>query len=233
MHKFESLIRTPLIYAFFANLRKAPNFEKILYLRHVKKGFTVFDIGANKGYFTKIFSIIVGQSGEVHSFEPVKETYTNLIGNCKGIKNNIKMNNCAVGKKKGEALISYDPKDSEKAKIEKQGSRSAKLQKVYMTSIDEYIDEENIQRLDFIKIDVEGHELEVLQGMINSLKRFSPELSIEITLPEKERSDILSLLKDLQYDSFRVIEKNYPDYIQSKYSMVDYLYLHAYSSKST
>jgi Methyltransferase FkbM domain len=72
------LARAPNIYlaALRAFGRGSP--EKRMYLSIVRCGDIVFDIGANAGYFTELFSDLVGPNGEVHAFEPLPSTFEHL-----------------------------------------------------------------------------------------------------------------------------------------------------------
>lgn len=225
-------VRFPKLYARLSSLRKTPNYEKILYLRTVKKGAVVIDAGANRGYFTTLFSMLVGSTGEVHAFEPVPETYDLLLTNTRRRTSNVKANHLAVGRTRGKAPISYDLDDSEKASLAHASATNANSCEVEVIPLDEYMNEEDIRRLDFVKVDVEGYELQALHGMNNSLKKFTPQLSIEVTLLHEERPALFSFLKQVGYDAFRVIEKGYPAYDSSRHSSEDYFYLHAFSSKT-
>lgn len=227
-----SLIRFPKLYAILSSLRKTPNYEKILYLQTVKKGDVVIDAGANRGYFTTLFSMLVGSTGEVHAFEPVPETYDLLLANTGRRVSNVKANHLAVGRTRGKSPISYDLDDSEKASLAHASAMNANSCEVEVIPLDEYVDEENIRRLDFVKIDVEGYELQALDGMEKSLLNFTPQLSIEVTLLHEERPTLFSFLKQVGYDAFRIIDKGYPSYDSSRHSSEDYFYLHAFSSKT-
>ena len=77
MHNY-FLAKKPLFYKILSKLRQKFNYEKLLYLNEIKNGNIVLDIGANKGYYTSLFSTLVGKHGAVHSFEPVPETYKEL-----------------------------------------------------------------------------------------------------------------------------------------------------------
>ena len=72
------LARNPILYRSLSRFRKSINYEKLLYLRKIKKGHTVLDIGANQGYYTSLFSILTGNKGQVHAFEPVPESFSKL-----------------------------------------------------------------------------------------------------------------------------------------------------------
>jgi len=226
------LIRIPWLYTKFSFFRKSPNYEKLLYLRTVKKGFVVIDAGANQGYFTTLFSMLAGPTGEVHAFEPVPETYDLLSDNTKHLSCNLKINNLAVGQTKGKTSISYDLNDSEKASLAYHIPSNTKKCEVEIIPLDDYVRENEMRRLDFVKCDVEGFELQALIGMKHTLRKYIPQLCIEVTLTQKDRLSMLRFLKDSGYDSFRVVEKDYPTYYSSRHSSKDYFYLHAFSSKT-
>ena len=83
------LSKFPILYKKVLEICNSENYEKILYLNKLKKGYTVFDIGANVGNFTLLFSNIVGQKGKVFSFEAVPNTFENLSRKVKSLKNKI------------------------------------------------------------------------------------------------------------------------------------------------
>jgi FkbM family methyltransferase len=228
-----SLLRFPKLYAKLIYLRKYPNFEKILYLKAIKSGDVVLDIGANYGYFTTLFSGLVSTCGEVHAFEPVPETYKLLLENTRRLMPNIKANNFAVGQKREKAVISYDINDSEKASLVHYCASMTKKTETDVIPLDDYVQDNDLRRLDFVKCDVEGYELQALRGMKRTLCELTPQLSIEVTINHKDRLSLFSFLKDLGYDSFKIIEKGYPDYHHCLNGVQDYFYLHAFSSKAS
>ena len=226
------LFRFPKLYAKLISLRKLPSFEKILYLRSIKKGDVVLDVGANCGYFTALFSRLVSTYGEVHAFEPVPETYKLLLANTRKRMPNVKPNNFAVGEKRGKAVISYDLNDSEKASLVHSCVSMTRHFETDVIPLDDYAQENDLRKLDFVKCDVEGFELNALKGMKDTLAIHRPQISLEVTLPDEQRIEMIDLLKSLGYDSFRKIERGFPDYdpkenIQQE---EDYFYLHATSS---
>lgn len=233
MTKHAWLLRFPRLYAWFALRRRAVNYEKILYLLSIKRGEVVFDIGANWGYFTFLFSKLTGPKGCVHCFEPVPITYEKLLSNMQYCKN-IKFNNIAVGEKRKMARISYDTSDLEKASLLSFPKSNDSFANVEVIPLDDYVAETEISRLDSIKCDVEGYELHALRGMEQTLCRFHPKLTLEVTLPMGERQALLIFLKEIGYDHFRKVEVGFPVYEpESKNHLEDYFYLHAFSSKAS
>ncbi len=135
----------------------------------IKNGFNVLDIGANIGYYTLIFSKLVGPRGKVFAFEPEQKIYNILKKNVK-INNyeNVIIENLALSNKFGKTslyiseaggstIFPLDDDNREKREISK-------------TSLDKYF--ENLQHIpiSFIKMDAEGSEFAILQGMELLLK---------------------------------------------------------------
>ena len=226
MHNY-FLVKRPLLYKILSNMRQNINYEKLLYLNEIKKGNTVLDIGANKGYYTSLFSVLVGRHGEVHSFEPVPESYKRLQELNTQLKN-VFSNNLAVGQESGTATINYDPLDSEKATLIDTTLSLPKKSQTEVISIDEYVENLKLTFVHFIKCDVEGLELEVLRGAMNTLKTLKPKVSLEITLAENDLKEAIHLLRSAGYSNFNKIEKDYPlfDINMHNYSE-DYFYLYA------
>ena len=231
MFRFETLLRFPRLYAAFSLRAKSPNFEKILYLREIKRGHTVFDLGANIGYYSFLFSKLVGKYGAVIAFEPVPITFQQLTQNTEKCRNLI-LHNFAVGNSRREGEVFYDLDDLGKSSLIGKVTSAKSVKKTHIAPLDDYCKANNIESLDFVKCDVEGYELQVMQGMIETLTKFLPQISIEVTLADKERRTLLELLKEIGYDIFRKIEYGYP-LLQSDEELCsdDFIYLHALSSK--
>ena len=231
MFRFETLLRFPRLYATFALRSKSPNFEKVLYLREIKRGHTVFDLGANIGYYSFLFSKLVGKCGSVFAFEPVPITFQKLTQNTKKCRNLI-LHNFAVGNSRREGEVCYDLEDLGKSSLLSKATNNVRAAKTQIVPLDEYCKVNNLERLDFVKCDVEGYELQVMQGMVKTLTKFLPKISIEITLPDKERLALIELLREIGYDVFRRIECGYPlVHPDEDLCSDDFVYLHALSSK--
>lgn len=232
MHKFKLLLHFPKLYALLASKRKHVNYEKLIYLRSINKGDVIFDIGANIGNFTKLFSILCGNKGEVHCFEPIPETYHALLRGVNHLKN-VRPKNLAAGHTKSRMPMSYDSSDSEKASLSQ--TNNTEKREVEVIRLDDYISRLDLKRLDFVKCDVEGYELEALEGMKSSLEAFLPQICLEVTVSYQKRIEIVNLLKSLGYNCFRKVESGYPRYEpeEDNLSTDDYFYLHASSSNNS
>lgn len=142
-----------------------------------RENLILFDIGANIGEYSKIlfytskkFKINV----KIHCFEPTSSCYDELLIRYGGGNNSFILNKMACSNSDGNSLIFYDEKKSGLASLYKRnlGFYSINLdknEKVDTIRLDNYIKREKIIHIDFMKIDVEGHELAVLEGLSSYL----------------------------------------------------------------
>jgi FkbM family methyltransferase len=144
----------------------------------IKQGMTVADVGANIGYFTIIFSRLVGPSGKVYAFEPDPRNYELL---CK----NIRLNNLsnvilipqALSDKKGKIKLFLDKSNLGNMSLAAANiSDAAGSTEVEAAVMDDYFGD---KKIDFIKIDVQGAEGLALAGAQNILKNGNPKILME------------------------------------------------------
>ncbi|MGB7894786.1 MAG: FkbM family methyltransferase [Microcoleus sp.] len=141
--------------------------ESQVVARFINAGNVVFDVGANAGDWTaEVLS--QGHDVEIHLFEPIPHVYKKLIQN---LDKQVISNNVAVGQKEEVKTFYYyeaNPLLSSfyrRVDVEKQGLlNTPKEISVLTTNIDNYCQRHDIKRINFLKIDVEGGELEVLYG---------------------------------------------------------------------
>jgi FkbM family methyltransferase len=151
-------------------------------LQYLKPGMICFDIGTHFGFFTLLFSHLVGESGQVHAFEPTKSTFEILKENTKD-RSNIFLNNQAVWSE--ETSISFNDygvgKSAYNSIYEARwiDKSSKSTYKVEALSIDSYIHKTGIVP-NFIKIDAESAEYEILMGMEKTLAEFKPIVTLEV-----------------------------------------------------
>ncbi len=147
----------------------------------VKKGDVVLDVGANIGYYTVIISKIVGNEGKVIAFEPTKyfgdvlekNIYENEVKNCivqkYALSDEDSITEIIIGE--NSATINWIS-DCENTK---RGSESIETKR-----LDDIISDLNLHKIDFIKIDVDGHEPAFFRGAIESIHKFKPTILMEI-----------------------------------------------------
>ena len=136
----------------------------------IEIGNIVVDVGANIGLHTLNMARIVGNAGQVFAFEPDPSNFEILKKNAK-INNykNIILEQKAVGDKHGKTTF-YQSDNPINHRIFPQSERANSQVQVELTNLDNYFDSDMIDKINFIKIDVEGMEFGVLKGMKNILK---------------------------------------------------------------
>ncbi len=181
-----------------------------------KDAKVVLDIGANSGIYSLV-ARAVNQESEIYAFEPVKRT-------AEIFQKNISINDFkhvhlykkAVSNKSGESIFfdintesQYSASLSEKMLTNNPDRITYKVQVV---AIDEMKEFEN-KKVDLIKLDVEMHEPEAVEGMIKVLKRDHPILLIEI-LTDEIAEKIQRQLSGLDYLYFNIDEINSPKRVE-------------------
>ena len=145
-------------------------------------GGVVFDIGAHIGYYSLIAASRVGVAGQVHSFEPVPDIFGFLERNVRlnGFSN-VHTNNVAAWVKRETIPFFFDSKfHGGVSSVARTPRCEEKPVAVEAMPLDEYMSEKGITHVDTIKLDVEGAELFVLQGMERALINGAPEIICEM-----------------------------------------------------
>ncbi len=163
-----------------------------LFQKHIQKGSVVIDIGANLGYYTRLFSKLVGPTGHVYSFEPDTENWKYLEHNVRGISN-VHAFNMAVTDKVG-MIDFYHVIGATGTHTTLQVSGSEK-RTVPSVSLDDFIAKNNIDNVAAVKIDVEGAEPAVFQGMDVLLKQKPYPLIVFEYTPDVEQGFLEKLQK--------------------------------------
>jgi FkbM family methyltransferase len=135
--------------------------------RYLRPGMVVMDIGAHHGLYSLLAAKCVGESGCVRSFEPSprerKYLKQNLVVNhC----HNVTVESIALGSRAGRTELFVVEGNKDGCNSLRPPSEPVTSQKisVELQSLDEYLQNQRIDKVDFIKLDVEGGELEVLRG---------------------------------------------------------------------
>ena len=160
----------------------------------IKNGDVVLDIGAFIGDHTIYYSKLVGDNGSVIAFEPNRDSFFCLEHNLKAYKN-VELINSAIGKEYG-FVRTVDVLGN----IGMNFLIPDNLGGIVIYSLNQM----EIDRIDFIKIDVEGYELDVLIGGKETINKFKPTMLIEIndaTLSRQgiSRNDIFAWLTENNY----------------------------------
>lgn len=167
----------------------------------VQEGDYVIDCGAYTGNTSVYFSQKVGEKGKVFSFEAMPETYSILCENIEKY-NNILPFNFALTNKSSEIKFSSIATPGAKI-IDDIDSDFVSIKGI---SIDEFVQLNKINKIDFIKMDIEGAELDALDGCKKTCAKFLPKLAISIY---HKKDDWISIPKKILE-----INPNYRFYIK-------------------
>ncbi len=163
----------------------------------VNTGDVCLDVGAHKGVVTHMLTKKVGDAGNVIAFEPQKELFEWLKRMIPSFNfSNVTIESVALAEESG-------PRKLYRAGVTKSGSLTedsiAHFESITVEAItlDEYCESKDFEKMSFIKIDVDGFELQVLEGAAKTLEKFKPILLVEIS--DKDLESVSSFLGNLGY----------------------------------
>jgi FkbM family methyltransferase len=185
----------------FENFGEYSEEESLLYKKFIKEGNTVYDIGANIGSFTLLFSRLVGNNGGfVLALEPERHNFYTLCGNVS--INNLANVHCfqyAMGEKNGAINIP----ELNHEEIQNHGgislNQNAKIETGYTVTLSTIDLIKLPKACSFMKIDVEGMELDVLKGGKNTILKDRPYFYVENDREENSENLIKYIKDELGY----------------------------------
>ena len=184
--------------------RRSAATEYVYHLpRLAKAGDTAIDIGANLGYYARPLSEIVGTAGRVHAVEPVPVVCRVLRRNLRGCRN-VEIFDCALGAENKEITMSNDSAretgylGTGRNFVGDAAGEGAVTFTARMRRGSELF--AGLERLDFVKCDVEGYELIVMHELRPLLERFRPTVLIETG--GENRPQIIELFTELDYKGY-------------------------------
>lgn len=143
--------------------QKSDKVEIALLKNIIHEGDSVLDIGANIGFYANLLSDFVGEKGKIYCFEPDSENFKHLLINTKR-KKNITLFNKAVSDK-SDLLKVYKSKLLNVDHRTYPVNNYDTIEEVESVNIDELIRNKIIEKVDIIKIDIQGYELTAFKGM--------------------------------------------------------------------
>jgi FkbM family methyltransferase len=238
---FEKLLKLPVVYTDQHDLRYVlyPGQNAKVYFQNrgnyevaetrfcanlIQPGMVIFDVGANIGVYTLLFAKLAGLTGSVHIFEPDIKNYRRLCANIylNGFEDIVKANRQAVFSKTQMVKLNTFP-DSVNAwhslgNLELPDPWNAgstiiptSVQEIQAVSLDDYCHNNNINRIDFLKVDVEGAELDVLQGAADLFRAGKiKHVMFEISLPQIQGmghnpEELYQFFKEHGYDVYQIL----------------------------
>jgi FkbM family methyltransferase len=165
-------------------------------------GAVVYDVGAHIGYHSIYFADRVGESGKVVAFEPHPENLDRLRQNLalNGLLERVEVIACAVGRESGQSeFLLHD--SHAMGKLE--GSLGRELKQgeslsIEAITLDHFVYQSSRREPDLIKLDIEGGEVQALEGMRNLIQRATPILLLELHGDQAARESAV-LLEEMDY----------------------------------
>lgn len=154
----------------FAEVERA---ERIFYLQYLREGMTVFDVGANVGELTLLFSRFVGASGVVHAFEPTGRGFERLGAVCRAASlRNVRLNRLALAEEEGPVslhvyhgdYLSWSTRAARPLEDYGISVEPPSVEEAQAVTADLYCERNGVAQIDLLKVDVEGAEFQVLVG---------------------------------------------------------------------
>jgi FkbM family methyltransferase len=184
---------------------------------HVEAGDIVFDVGAHFGFFS--YYAVQKGAKEVYAFEPNPYVFEILKKHAEMWSDKIKPYQLALSEKNGEAdlfisgelgTISTMLENREKSILK--FYKYNKKVKVKTMTLDSFCKEYNVERVDFIKIDTEGSEREIIKGAKETIKRFKPKMAIAAYHLPDDKKVIPELVLSIRDDyKFKLVNKGEED----------------------
>ncbi len=173
--------------------------ELVLFNQICKQNAVVIEVGANIGTHTMALAKLVGANGRIYAFEPQRIIFQTLCANMAlNSITNVEAFQVAVSNEEGSLLIpefNYD-KENNFGGIELDKFQHGR--KVPKVKLDDFLE---LERLDFMKIDVEGMEQSVIEGAALMIERFKPILYVENDRVEKSEN-LIDSIKNLGYNIY-------------------------------
>jgi len=181
----------------------------------IQLGMTVIDVGANAGVYTFSAAKRVGHEGLVLSIEPFSQCVTYLNETCRINQLDwVKVCAGAASDRNGTAKLALNDASESNEIISEEDEWQIKdanrVAEVECFTLDSLIEKYGINRVDFLKIDAEGHEIQVLKGSDRLLTEFAPIILYENLAREQVNNlPVADFLRNIGYQLFR-----YQPYLQ-------------------
>ena len=174
----------------------------------LQKEMTCIDIGGNIGYYVLLENQLIGKKGKIIAIEPLLQNFNYLSKNILlNNINNVQVYNFACGNKNDKAKF-FINKKSNGCQVLRENTKPPNpskgiISEVSVRILDDVIAELNLDRVDFIRMDVEGYELNILYGLKKILNKFKPIISLELHVRQlglHGTKDFFQLMKDFEYE---------------------------------
>lgn len=178
--------------------------------KYIKKGDTVIEAGANLGSETLLMSKLVG-NGMVYGFEPNPYTFERLSINV-SINNlsNVKVFDVAMGESDGNISFNIYPKDFCNPGMSSKYMETSITRKITVVqkTLDTFVKEQNIGKVDFLKMDIQGAEMDLLMGASQTISKHKPAIFLEALALYNDTKALYEKFKEYGYNVYMIGEEN-------------------------
>ena len=188
---------------------------------NIKEDDIIIDIGANIGYYA-LMEAKLAPEGSVYAIEPVSENFDYLKTNADLNEcTNIKLFNCALSNRSGDDVISIPEHRNYAALSEGPNKGNVRKEKVVLSTLDRFVDEHVKRCPTWLRMDVEGHEHQILKGASRVLNE-GTELKIAMELHPSRISESAysEMLSTLEEQGFKATAFNDPDLYNIKHEQL-------------
>lgn len=146
---------------------------------HIQPDAVIADVGANIGITAAVFSAVAPQ-GKVYCFEPSPSAFGHLVETlCANRMDNSVAINAALGRQAGKLGFYDNPQSASASHLSDGGTLRPATHTVDVMTLDAFVRDNSVERMDFIKVDVEGFEMDVLAGAERVLRDMQPTVFVE------------------------------------------------------
>jgi FkbM family methyltransferase len=211
-HGFHFYIENEFYWKGFEN----SSFEKVsrrLWMALARQSQVIFDIGANTGLYT-LLSQHVQPDALVYAFEPIERNMEKMRFNCRiNGMDKVQFVHAAASNKAGRHTI-FVPRTevSTTSTLERDVAGNLNMEhpvEIETITLDSFVEQNNISNVDLVKIDVEGHEVAVLEGFARCIRQYKPTILAEIRI-EEHGQKISEILEGNGYLYYDIDEVNAP-----------------------
>lgn len=180
--------------------------DEIKFIRtFVKSGMKIIDIGANYGLYTLTIAKIIGDQGKIWAFEPTTTTAACLKQSISENKfNNIELIQAGLSDRIGKAKL-FTTQNSELNSLSNEVSSGNSHETILLFTLDHCSNEYRWKDIDFIKLDAEGEEINILKKGKKFLSSASPLIMFELKHGKNINLPLIKTLSNLGYQSYRLI----------------------------
>jgi FkbM family methyltransferase len=174
----------------------------------LKKGMTCLDVGANIGYYVLLESKCIGSQGKIIALEPSPINFECLKKNLISLNiGNVQAYNIAAGEKDGITNFLIYEGAGNSCMVIPEGEKPkwpGDIITVPIKRIDSFLEGEGITKIDFLRMDVEGYENKVIEGLQNTIRKSKPIIHLELHLHIVGKDNTSKMLKNLKNEGYEI-----------------------------